>query len=119
MHANRCHTCLRILDWTSWQKDSGVELNKRLEKHGYTRRCCRRMMLASMDPYKDAIALLNTERNWQLRETVTPVQKQACFQRWFPTSYTPPISTPIPSHPTTDPPVIKTSSKISRIHVCE
>src|SRR5689334_12578705 len=119
MHANRCHTCLKVLDWVGWHADFKLDLKQRLEKHGYVRKCCRRMMLTSIDNSEDVLGLLNTQRALDRISLLSADQKGQLFKRCFPASEfkkTPPAASPI----ATDPAKKKETprSRVNRVHVC-
>jgi len=91
MHANRCHTCLKVLDWTGWNADRDVDLKERLEKHGHVRRCCRRMMLTSLDKSEDVLGLLNTQRCLDRKTMLPDADKNRLYSRWFGSDYKAPV----------------------------
>lgn len=119
MHANRCHTCLKVLDWIRWHADYKMDVKERLDKHGYERVCCRRMMLTSMDTSEEMLGLLNTQRCLERKVLLTAPEKEQLFRRWFPNTYKP--LAPLPPPPPPPPPstvVVVARTSIRRIHTC-
>lgn len=123
LHANRYHSCLRVLDWQKWDSDyKMLDLKQRLELHGYHRKCCRRMILTSIDTSEDTLGLLNAERALQRRVLTTPSQKQDMFKRWFPATFKERTVTKTnpapPSLPTSTSTPSQTRPSIQRLHLC-
>lgn len=91
MYANRCHTCLKVLEWTKWATKVDGDMAKKLDEHGYTRSCCRRMMITSIDPSEDMLGLINVQKSLLLQDKAIFRKAQEVFHDLF--------HTPLPLDP--------------------